>query len=202
MTGPPPSGVVAAIAAYVDRPWKAAVVIAFFVIGGFGWVLYEKRDAIIENWMTPDQPELRTALVPEALEKLAEATDADLVQVWAVDLAVNSQQFIAARRRDGERPVIPSPRRLPVITTASSAKTLVDVLNGHPVCVDLTTTGTPLTERLAQRGMKRGCAIPIPPSAEAFVGVVYIAWLNPPDQRTEDVAVGAARDVARTLVTQ
>jgi len=202
---PPPSGIAGILAqvfAYIDTPWKAAAVVLLFLVGGAGWVLYEKRDTLVEAWMTPDQPELRTALVPEALEKLAEATDADLVQIWSIDLAANSQQFIAARRRDGERPVIPSPRRLPVITTASSAKALVDVLNGYPVCVELTAMGTPLAERLAQRGMRRGCAVPIPPSAESFVGIVYIAWLNPPDQRAEDVAVGAARDVARTLATR
>jgi len=187
---------------YLDRPWKAAVVIALFVIGGVGWVAYEKRDIIIENWMTPSAPELKTSLISDALGILTTETSADLVQIWSIDLPANVQQFHAARRHDGERPVIPTPRRLPIITTVSTAKILVDILNGQPVCVDLDTMGTPLTERLAGRGMKRGCAIPIPPNAESFVGIIYLAWLNAPDQRSEDVAVGAARDVARTLVTR
>jgi len=187
---------------FIDKPWKAVVVIVLFVVGGAGWVAYEKRDAIIESWLTPSAPYLKTTLVADALGVLATETSADLLQVWEIDLPRNTQQFIAARRRDGERPVIPIPRRLPVVTTASSAKALVDVLEGHPVCIDLTEQGTPLAERLAQRGMKRGCAVPIPPSSEAFVGVIYLAWLNPPDERSESVALGAARDVARTLVTQ
>jgi len=191
----------AQLAAFIDKPWKAVVVIVLFVVGGAGWVAYEKRDIIIENWMTPSAPELRTSLVADALGVLATETSADLIQVWSIDLPRNTQQFIAARRHDGERPVIPTPRRLPIITTVSSAKALVDILEGHPICVDLDTMGTPLTERLAQRGMKRGCAMPIPPNAEAFVGVIYLAWINPPDERSENVAVGAARDVARTLVT-
>lgn len=190
------------LAAFIDKPWKAVVVAALFLVFGAGWVAYEKRDAIIENWMTPSEPELKTALIPDALGALAAETSADLIQAWSIDLPANTQQFVAARRRDGERPVIPTPRRLPVITTVSSAKALVDVLAGHPICVDLDMMGTPLAERLAQRGMKRGCAIPIPPDAESLVGVIYLAWLNAPDQRSEEVAVGAARDAARTLATR
>lgn len=190
------------LAAFIDKPWKAVVVAALFLVFGAGWVAYEKRDAIIENWMTPSEPELKTALIPDALGALAAETSADLIQAWSIDLPANIQQFVAARRRDGERPVIPTPRRLPVITTVSSAKALVDVLAGHPICVDLDMMGTPLAERLAQRGMKRGCAIPIPPDAESLVGVIYLAWLNAPDQRSEEVAVGAARDAARTLATR
>jgi hypothetical protein len=187
---------------FIDKPWKAVVVAALFLIFGTGWVLYEKRDAIIESWLTPSAPYLKTTRITQALDVLATETSADLLQIWEIDLPRNTQQFYAARRKDGERPVIPIPRRLPVITTVSSAKALVDILEGRPVCVDLTEQGTPLAERLAQRGMKRGCAIPIPPSSDAFVGVIYLAWLNPPDDRSQTVAVGAARDVARTLVTQ
>jgi len=187
---------------YLDRPWKAVVVLALFVVGGLGWVLYEKRDVIIESWLTPSAPELKTSLIPDALGILTTETSADMVQVWTIDLALNTQQFYAARLRSGERPVIPTPRRLPVITSTSDAKALVDVLNGSPICLDLTVVGTPLAERLAQRGMQRGCAIPIPPSADAIVGIIYLAWEKPPDERSENVAVGAARDVARTLVTR
>jgi hypothetical protein len=187
---------------FIDKPWKAVVVIVMFIVGGAGWVAYEKRDAIIESWLTPSTPYLKTTHITDALEVLATETSADLLQIWEIDLPRNTQQFYAARRKDGERPVIPAPRRLPVITTVSSAKALVDILNGHPVCIDLSKQGTPLAERLAARGMKRGCAVPIPPSAENFVGVIYLAWLNPPDERSENVAVGAARDIARTLVAQ
>jgi hypothetical protein len=191
-----------ALLAYIDKPWKVLAVVVLVLVGGAGWIVYEKRDAIIESWLTPSEPELKTALIPDALEKLTIETTADLVQIWSIDLPTNVQQFYAARRHDGERPVIPTPRRLPVITTASSAKALVDILNGHPVCVELNEMGTPLAERLAQRGMRRGCAIPIPPSADSFVGIIYLAWLVPPDERSENIAIGAARDIARTLVAQ
>lgn len=190
------------LAAFIDKPWKAVVVAALFLVFGAGWVAYEKRDAIIESWLTPSTPFLRTALISDALNLLATETSADLLQVWEIDLPTNTQRFFAARRRDGERPVIPTPRRLPIITTVSSAKAIVDVLEGHPICVDLSEMGSPLAERLAQRGMKRGCAVPIPPSSEAFVGVIYLAWSVPPDERSENVAVTAARDVARTLATR
>jgi len=197
----PRAGYLSTLLAYIDRPWKAVVVVVLVLVAGFAWVAYEKRDVLIENWMTPSAPELKTALIPDALGILTTETSADLVQIWSIDLPTNVQQFYAARRHDGERPVIPTPRRLPVITSVSSVKALVDVLAGHPICVDLDVMGTPLAERLAQRGMKRGCAVPIPPNAEALVGIIYLAWIKPPDERSENVAVGAARDVARTLVT-
>ncbi len=124
------------------------------------------------------------------------------MQIWAVDLGSNSQWFLAARRRDGERPVIPTPRRLPVIVHSSDVRTLVvAVMDGNPTCVDLMDTGSPVARRLEERGMKRGCAIPIPPDQETLLGVIYLAWSTPTDPQSEGVAIGAAREVARTLAT-
>jgi hypothetical protein len=189
------------VLAFMDRPWKAVVIVVLIVIGGVGWVLYDKRQELFEVWLTPDTPELKTADIPEALLKLTTETSADLVQVWAVDLPTNSQWFLGARRHDGERPVIPSPRRLPIIDHTSDVRKLVDVLEGHPTCVDLSTNGTPVARRLAERGMERGCAVPIPPNPESFVGVIYLAWAKRTDVSNENVAVGAAREIARKLAT-
>jgi hypothetical protein len=196
------AGIISSVLAFIDSPWKAVAAAVLFVIFGAGWVIYEKRDELFEAWLTPSTPELRTAEIPEGLTKLAAETDADLVQIWAVDLPSNSQWFLGARRHDGERPVIPSPRRLPIIDHTSDVRKLVDVLEGHPTCVDLTMTGTPVARRLAERGMKRGCAIPIPPSPESFVGVIYLAWSVQGDESNENVAVGAAREIARKLATR
>jgi hypothetical protein len=186
-----------------DKPWKAAFALIAFLICGAGWIVYEKRNEILEAWLTPSSPELRSDLVPEALTKLSTETSADLVQIWAVDLSSNSQWFLGARRHDGERPVIPSPRRLPIIVHTSDVRALISVMEGHPTCVDLEATGSPLARRLNDRGMKRGCAIPIPPNPESFVGVIYLAWseANVVDASQETVAVGAAREIARKLAT-
>ena len=192
-----------ALAFIGDKPWKAAFVVIAFLICGSAWVLYEKRDEIIEAWLTPSAPELKTDMVPEALDKLITETSADIVQIWAVDLASNSQWFLAARRADGERPFIPAPRRLPIIVHTSDVRALIDVMEGHPSCVDLEKTGSPLARRLADRGMHRGCAVPIPPNPESFVGVIYIAWSKDtvPDESQQKVAVGAAREIAKKLAT-
>jgi hypothetical protein len=204
---PPPSGMVAGIIdrvlTFVDAPWKAVAVVGVVLTLGLGWVVYEKRDTLLEVWLTPDTPELKTDLVPEALLKLSNETSADLVQIWAVDLSSNSQWFIGARNHDGERPVIPSPRRLPIIVHTSDVRSLIDVLEGQPTCVNLDKSGSPLARRLAERGMARGCAVPIPLNPEAFVGVIYLAWskTNLPDTSQENVAVGAAREIARKLAT-
>jgi hypothetical protein len=194
------TGLIGRVLQFMDEPWKAIIVIVLVIICGVGWIVYEKRDVLFDAWLTPSTSELKTADIPEALNKLAQETDADLIQIWQVDLASNSQWFLGARRHDGERPVIPSPRRLPIIDH-TDIRHLVDVLEGHPICVDLTINGTPVARRLAERGMKRGCGIPIPPNPESFVGVIYLAWSVPTDVSNENVAVGAAREVARKLAT-
>lgn len=202
---PPPSGQVTGIIDrvlhFMDRPWKAVVVIFLVIICGVGWVIYEKRDTLLEAWLTPDTPELRAAEIPEDLIKLTHETSADLVQIWAVDLNTNSQRFLGALRHNGEKAFIPQPRRLPIIDSASDIRRLVNILEGRPVCVDVLLTGTPVTRRLAERGMKRACAIPIPPNPERFVGVIYLAWTEPTDVSNENVAVGAAREIAKRLAT-
>jgi hypothetical protein len=194
-------GIVDRVLKFIDAPWKAVVVVVLIVLLGVGWLTWDKRNELFEVWLTPDTPSLKTADIPEALTKLAHETNADLIQIWAVDLAANSQWFIAARRHDEERPVIPSPRRLPILDQTSDVRRLVDVLEGHPVCVDLESNGTPVARRLVERGMKRGCAVPIPPDPTAFVGVIYIAWIAKTDDSNENVAVGAAREIARKLAT-
>lgn len=185
-----------------DKPWKAGFVVVLVVLLGVGWVVYERRDELFEAWLTPSAPELKTADIPDALAKLTAETDADLVQIWAVDLSTNSQWFLGGRRHDGERPVIPSPRRLPIIDHTTDVRRLVSVLEGQPVCVPLVLDGTPVARRLAERGMKRGCAVPIPPTTESFLGVIYLAWQGETiDVSNENVAVGAAKEIARKLAT-
>jgi hypothetical protein len=207
--GGAPKGTIATLVSQLlaqafDAPWKAVVVVVFVVIGGIGWVAYENRAALIESWLTPSAPELKdTEVLTAALEKLASDTDADLIQIWSVSIhnGNNSQNFIAARRHDGERPVIPNPRRLPVIDSRSDIEAIEHVLTGRPACVDLTAAGTALARRLAERGFARGCAVPIPPSGEELLGVIYLIWNKPADASNENVAVGAAREAAKQLAT-
>ena len=189
------SGIIGQVLTYIDKPWKAFV-------GGVGWAMYQKREEIIEAILTPSAVGLKTSDVPASLDFLAGETGADLLQVWSVDMSSNSQTFVAARRKDKERAVIPTPRRLPIIVTFSDARALVDILEGHPVCLDLSPTGSPLARRLAERGMKFGCAIPIPPNPSDFVGVIYLAWEEKPDESVSSVAIGSAKDVSRKLITR
>jgi hypothetical protein len=195
------AGTIDRVLRFIDEPWKAVVVVVLILIVGVGWFAWDKRDTLFEAWLTPSAPELKTAMIPEALDKLTSETNADIVQIWAVDLSANSQWFLGARLHSGERPVIPSPRRLPIIVASSDVKALLDVLEGTPTCKDLESNGSPLARRLEARGMKRGCAIPIPPGPQAFVGVIYIAWATATDASNENVAVGAAREIATKLAT-
>jgi hypothetical protein len=198
-----PAGLLGQVLAYVDRPWRLVAIVVLFVVGGVGWVAYEQREEIVEAWLTPSAATLKTDDVPAALERLIADSDADLVQIWSVDLSANSQRFVGARRHDGERPVIPEPRRLPVIVRATDLQVLVDVINGHPACADVTLAApSPVIHRLAERGMVRACAVPIPPSPDAFVGVIYMTWQKAPDKGAEEVSLVAAREIAGTLVSR
>lgn len=204
--GLPPGGGIAGLLsqlfAYLDRPWKAVVVASLLVVGGVGYVLYEQRAELLEAWLTPSETLLKVADVPDALVTLVEESGADLVQVWSVDLSINVQRFVGARRRDGDRPVIPEPRRLPIIVSTSDVKSLLHVIEGSPICIPTDVHGSPLSRRLAERGMTWGCAMPIPPGAFAFVGVIYLSWVTRPEESQQVVAVTAAREIAGKLITR
>ncbi len=202
---PPPggiTGILGQILKFIDAPWKAAVIVLLFIVGGVGWVSYQHHNEIVGGWLSPSSPALKVADVPEALNKLIEETDADLVQVWEVDLGSNRQRFIASRQRDKTQPEVQTPRRLPVITTSSDAKTLVALLAGNPVCYDITESETqPLARRFFVNGMKRACGIPIPPTSEALIGAIYLIWRERKEAYAEDIEVSAAREIARSLAT-
>lgn len=196
------TGLVGQLFAYIDRPWKAVVVVVLLVVGGVGYVLYEQRDELLESWMTPSEVSLKVTEVTPSLEKLTQDTSADLVQIWSVDLGINAQRFLGARRHDGDRPVIPDPRRLPIIVHSSDLRIITEILEGHPACLEMTKQGTPFAARLADRGFTFGCAIPIPPGPSAFVGMIYLAWVTRPEKSEETVAVAAAREIAGKLITR
>lgn len=197
-------GLLATLLGYIDRPWKVLAVIALIIVGGAAWIVYDKRDELIESLLTPSALTLKTADVPAVLDKLVQDSGADVVQVWSVDLSSNSQRFIAARNKDGTRPVIPDPRRLPVVVRTSDMKVLVDVLNGHPACADINTgVSSPVVHRLAERGMTRACATPVPPTSEAFIAVIYVTWYKAPTEPDAELnAIGAMREAAATLVNR
>lgn len=188
------------VLAYVDRPWKLFAVLAMFVVGGTGLVLYERRELIIEAWLTPTERTLRAKDAPEATEKLVAESSVDLAQVWEVSLPLNQQSFLVARASHGDRPTIPAPRVLPAIVAKSDMAALLAIMNGSPVCVDATPErASPVVRRLYERGMRRVCGIPIPPSSENLIGIIYLAWATPPEAQAEEDAVSRARQAARDL---
>jgi hypothetical protein len=202
---PPPS---AGITGLLDRalafaaggPWKAVFIIALIIVGGGGFIIYEKRDELLESWLVPSTPQLiDTAEITLEVEKLIAENDIDLVQVWKV--VGSNQQFIVARRKDGERPAIPEPRTLPIMDRESDPKHVAAVLAGYPRCLDLKVEGTALARRLADRNYNRGCAVAIPPDGGQVLGIMYLVWHDSRDENAENVARGAAREVARALAT-
>ena len=49
----------------IHRPaLKVFAVIALIIVGGAAWVVYEQRQTLLEEWLTPDTPELKTDAVP------------------------------------------------------------------------------------------------------------------------------------------
>ena len=187
----------------MDRPWKVLALIVVGIFAVVGWVAYQHQDELVEAWLTPSEIGLKdTHTISEALAHLASETDADLAQVSSVDQANNQLCFLAARDRQGNRPVVPKPRCINLISDETDYAIFVQVLKGQPVCLTLTGKTSPLAQRLASRNLTRGCVIPIPISAQNWKGIIILGWITPADKGDEEIAVTAARKTAESLINR
>jgi hypothetical protein len=198
--------IIGRVLGYMDRPWKAVVVLVFLVIIGLGWFVWHERERVIA--VLEDRPiivaSLKRGEFRPILMKLVDETDIDIAALWSVDLSSNTASFEVGQQRGG-KPWIFTPSRVPFLLTTSTPKTFIELLAGNVTCADLTDPDAPLMKRLsmqtlADAGMKRVCVTPIPPDPELLLGVLVIAWKNPHNSEQEAVAISAATLADRKLV--
>jgi uncharacterized membrane protein len=185
---------------FMDRPWKAVAVIALLIVLGVGFGLWEARHEIIPRLFKDVRPLALNSDVSGELDDIIANTKADLVLVWAVDLANNTVRLIDARQRGGGAWVF-TPRRLPAIEAGTDPDTVAKLSRGTSVCADPAQRSSLLQRRFAADGMRWDCAIPVPPShAQPLIGLLYLGWKERPDAVSEETALTVAGDAAEHMV--
>jgi hypothetical protein len=201
----PPShgltGLAGRVLGYMDRPWKAVVVVALLVLLGFGFIAWEERALLLQPLRMPGKASLKLDALQGAASNLLQETTADVVTIWAFDVESNTQSYLVARTRSGV-PWDFVPKSLPAITSAISSEEVVKLLRGTPICDDPGDRGALLMKYLAASGMHRVCIVPVPPTPELVLAGLYIAWRIPPAPRIEEAAVGAAIRTATEIVSR
>ncbi|HEY1301443.1 MAG TPA: hypothetical protein VGF07_13165 [Stellaceae bacterium] len=214
MTAPPASpepsgkigvalGLVYRLLDYMKTPWQALTVIALVVILGLGWGLWSERSVLVSALVQSKKHGpvvLKSDLTPY-LDGLLSETTADLVSVWRVDFATNTQHYVGSSKRGGGV-WPPGDGQLPALTETSSMKTVVKLLNGQATChgTDFN-TGNLLLRRLAGDGYTWICVVPVPPGVNDMpLAVVYLAWKQRPDAANEAAARSAATVAADKMV--
>lgn len=193
---------VSRVLAYMDRPWKAVVVIGLVIVVGGGYALWIERDKILRSFesRTRDSVALVDDLRP-LVDEVVENTTVDLAMVWSINLSTNEANFkIGKIRGDGDWNF--SPRRLPIITGSTEPNLLVRVLNGGSACHDPNNDPNSLfRRRLVSSDMHWMCVVPIPPSQyQSLIGILDIAWKTKPDQATQDATLTTVADIAGKMV--
>lgn len=187
---------------YMKTPWQALAIIVLVIVVGLGWALWSERSVLVGALVKqPYGPAVLKSDLTPYLDGLLNQSTADLVTVWRVDFATNTQSYAGSSKRGGG--MWPAgDGQLPALTEASNMKTVVRLLNGQAVChgTDFN-TGSLVLRRLAGDGYQWLCAAPVPPGVNNLVlAVVYLAWKAPPDAANEAAARSAAIVAADKMV--
>jgi len=200
---------VSRILGYMDRPWKAVVVVLLLILIGVGYAAWVERDKLTAVLLAPPHHGLvlvSTSELHDAAARLVTIDQAAMAQVWAFDIRGNAVRFITGVNRDGSpwRPEdLQLPERLPVLVSGGDTSALVSILRGNAVCQDIAVTmPSLLIERLAKAGVRRMCAVPIPPISGRVLAVMIIGWMEIPEPRLQSIGLDSAVELAAKLVSQ
>lgn len=194
-------GILDRVLAYMDRPWRAIVILIFVVVLGVGYALWEKRAEIAEMILTKEVRPilLRGRFKPIALQLLKD-TSADTVMLIEGNLNNNEARNIEGYDRDG-RPWLALTGKRPIFGTESSVEIVIRFLNNETVCYEVRDGGP---EMLAEErlGIQRACLAAIPPLPNLLVGAVWLGWRKNPLEGDEEVhAQVALHEAARQLAS-
>jgi hypothetical protein len=195
------SELVARILAFIDRPWKALVVMALLLMLGIGAIAWDKRDAIIGGMFHKKvyAPVLVTVL-EEQFSRLQQGTGANLVMFWGLSIASNDIEFIAGQK-DGKawNPTdFNIPTQLPAIGENRDPSNVIAIMQGDHACTDIATAnGTGLLIRyMRTQGYQRFCLVPVKPPRTMVIAILVLAWKKALMPREEIEAMSIATDVA------
>jgi hypothetical protein len=197
------------ILGYMDRPWKAVVIIILLALIAFGYGIWQEREKVMAVFLAPPKHGAVLASTQELTDaalKMVKINQAAMAQVWKFDIRGNVVHFIVGINQDGTawRPSdLHLPDRLPVLIPGTDDRALITILGGDPYCTDIKATmPSILFERLAKAGITRGCIIPIPGARGNVLAIFLIGWLEAPDQRMQSITIDAATELANNLVSR
>lgn len=199
---------------FVTTPWKAIWLIFVGILVGVGIYIWEERVYLREYIYTRQQP---TALRNDAELLLAindiftasRSTGVSGVAIWSFNIGSNRMEARVGRRSDGanweKRPAV-----APWIHPSVNTEMLTKLLYGQPACNDphywappeQQSTGGVIAQFLVTDGMNWTCFIPEPPSTvEPPVGLVILAWRDPPSDIQARSAVAAVLSLTARIIT-
>ncbi len=171
------AGVFHGVLKFMDRPWKAVVVVVLVVIFGIGYLLWEERariaDAVL-NEVNSHAALDEAAFIRDA-PKLLRDTRADYALLVDVDLNDNLMTDRVGIDTDGNR-WVPATGPQVALSPASSMPTLVKFLSNEVVCVVAADALNEDVRALAVKGYQRVCMVSVPPILGVGIGGLMVAW--------------------------
>lgn len=193
-------GIIDRVLAFMDRPWRAIVVIILVIILGIGWALWDYRAQIAEAILTRTVlPRLEIARFDTIGLALLKTTGADAVMLISGDLNKNVATNLKGFDKDGQ-PWLAMTGARPILFNDYPVSWLIRFLSGQVICSNIIDGGEEMRaeERL---GMKRSCVAPIPPFENVLVGGLWVGWKEPPTADAEARAQYLMHDAAEKLAT-
>ena len=193
------AGLLQTVLGFVDRPWKAFAIAGLAIVFGSGYLIYVERadiaQAVLRNYITP-------RLLPEVFNHEAaailEATQADVVQLFSMEMGANRMQFIAGFERGGAWHTFDLPEQ--IIHDTTQPALLLKLIEGEVLCLDLAADSpTEIGRADYAQGLRRRCIVTVPPVLDVTVGLLSVGWRLPLLPRAERARLGYLRESAKQM---
>jgi hypothetical protein len=212
----PPSGIAGTIVSIIEtvRDWRQlAILVVLSFFGLIGLLVYQARDRIIasvDTFMTSPPPVrlADTVVLQDMADKLYDQLAPDNgVVIWRIDMIHNRRTLAALKLAPAiieAMPQIKMGRVMPLFSRFQSDANLmtIRVLDGEVPC------GEPpreIWERDAidpapaatiRDMVKTVCCVGIPPTIDAFVGMIAVGFSKPLDPQREGIVSTTLRTMA------
>jgi hypothetical protein len=189
------SGLVGQVLSFIDKPWKAVVVVVLIFILGIGYLIWDQREALIKHYTQTQEKTVLKADLSREMRIILQGTRSDIVTVWSLDIGANQVNFVAGMNR-GDGAWSPSdidvPNELPAIIDGTDSKAVVRMLKGLNICIYTEKGWGILLRRASLAGYKRICIIPITPYRVAPIAAIALIWKEAVPDEEERAAVSLA----------
>jgi len=198
-----PFSVVDTLLNFASRPWKAAALVVFAVVGMCIYVAWDQRIEI-SHYMLTKEPALDSKKFPKIAEQMIDNYAADMVILSEVNLSSNRVANIDGRLRDDPawRPR-PYPRAIfnsDAVELRAEPGIIIRFIEGHVICEAINpTSGFEQVRVDIQEGMVHRCLVGIPPIAGILIGTISLGWKTIPTKAREQAATIEMQHVASEL---